>query len=143
MLRKINCVMIYVEDVAAAAGYYRDTFGLSWLWRDSHESAEGSRESPPGQPSPLSPRTTIGLGMPETDAEIVLHDDPGIPGPVNVHYLVNDVRAACEELVRQGCVLRAPPFEIVIGWCAVAEDPFGATVCVLDMSKGPRPGTVA
>jgi lactoylglutathione lyase len=122
MLRKIDCVMVRVEDVSAAADYYVRVFGLRRLWADS----EGSH-------------TSVGLGLPETAAEVVVHDDPGIPGPVNVHYLVDDVRHACEELARAGCRLHSGPLEIAIGWCAVLEDPFGTTLCVLDMSKGPRP----
>jgi len=30
------------------------------------------------------------------------------------------------------------PFDVAIGRCAVAEDPFGNPVCLLDMSEGPR-----
>ncbi|MEQ7126497.1 VOC family protein [Actinopolymorpha sp. B11F2] len=122
MLRKIDCVMVRVEDVSAAADYYVGVMGLRRLWSD----ADGGHQ-------------TVGLGFPETDAELVLHDDPGVPGPLNVHYLVDDVRLACDELVRQGCALRVAPFEIRIGWCALLDDPFGTQLCILDMSKGPRP----
>jgi catechol-2,3-dioxygenase len=58
MLRKIDCVMIRVGDVHAVANYYPKVFGLRPLW-----SGDGS----------------IGLGFPETDAEIVIHSDPNIP----------------------------------------------------------------
>jgi lactoylglutathione lyase len=125
MLRKIDCVMIRVPDLAdvvAAADYYVRVFGLRRLWIDTTE----------GGP------TSIGLGMPETDAEVVLHDDPAVPGPLNVHYLVDDVRASCTEFVRQGCTVRVQPFDIAIGTCAIVVDPFGVDICILDMSKGPR-----
>jgi lactoylglutathione lyase len=121
MLRKIDCVMIRVADVAAATDYYVRVMGLRRLWSD----ADGDHQ-------------TVGLGFPETDAELVLHDDPAVPGPLNVHYLVEDVRLACQELARQGCTVRVAPFEIAIGWCALLDDPFGAQLCILDMSKGPR-----
>jgi predicted enzyme related to lactoylglutathione lyase len=117
MLRKIDCVMIYVEDLEAAAGYYVEVFGLRRLWQDDQ---------------------SMGLGLPETDAEIVLHTDPALPSKVEVHYLVDDVVRAVEALTQKGCRTLAEPFDIAIGKCAVIEDPFGTRLCILDMSKGPR-----
>ena len=58
MLRKIDCVMIRVNDVEAAAAYYANVFGLRPHWSGDN---------------------SIGLTFPETDAEIVLHSDPAIP----------------------------------------------------------------
>ena len=51
VLRKIDCVMIRVEDVEAAAAYYAKVFGLRPLW-----SGDGA----------------VGLAFAESDAEIVL-----------------------------------------------------------------------
>ncbi len=78
------------------------------------------------------------MGMPETDAEIVLHTNVDMPKEISVHYLVDEVVAAVETLRAKGCVIRAEPFEIVIGKCAVLEDPFGNILSILDMTKGPR-----
>ena len=117
MLRKIDCVMIRVDDPAAAAAYYTTVFGLRPVWQDS---------------------TAVGLVFPETDAEIVLHCEQDIPSRVEVHYLVDDVVAAVRTFEQQGCRVREAPFDIPIGKCAVIEDPFGTTLCILDMSKGPR-----
>ncbi len=58
MLRKIDCVMIRVDDVEVAAAYYAKVFGLRPQW---------------------SGDDSIGLAFPETDAEVVLHNDPDIP----------------------------------------------------------------
>jgi lactoylglutathione lyase len=65
MLRKIDCIMIRVRDVHAAATYYARVFGLYPQW---------------------SGDDSVGLVFPETDAEIVLHTDPNIPSSVEVHY---------------------------------------------------------
>ena len=116
MLRKIDCVMIRVNDVEAAANYYTDVFGLHPLW-----SSEDS----------------IGLVFPETDAEIVLHRNPDIPSSVEVHYLVDDVVTAVATYLAQGCHLLVEPFDIAIGKCAVIADPFGTRLCILDMTRGP------
>jgi predicted enzyme related to lactoylglutathione lyase len=116
MLRKIDCVMVRVDDLDAGIAFYTGALGLRPLWRDE---------------------TSAGLGMPETDAEIVLHTFALPPGRAT-GYLVDDVRAAAESWRRAGHQLLEPPFEIAIGWCAVLADPFGNSVCILDMTKGPR-----
>jgi lactoylglutathione lyase len=103
MLRKIDCIMIRVADVEAAA-YYAKVFGLFPQWR-----GDGS----------------VGLEFPETDAEIVLHCDPNIPSSVEAYYLVDDVVAAVAHYAAQGCQALVAPFDIAIGKCAVIRDPFG------------------
>jgi predicted enzyme related to lactoylglutathione lyase len=117
MLRKIDCVMIRVDDLEAATSYYCDVFGLRKLWQDED---------------------SVGLGFPETDAEIVLHCKPDIPSKVEVHYLVDDVVAAVRVLEQKGCTIVEEPFDIPIGKCAVIKDPFGTVLCILDIGKGPR-----
>ena len=116
MLKKIDCVMIRVDDIEAAMAYYRDVFGLRPCWRDAE---------------------SVGLVFPEADAEIVLHCKPDIPHRVEVYYLVDDVVGATQVFAAKGCRILAEPFEIAIGKCAVLEEPFGTTLCILDMTKGP------
>ena len=116
MLRKIDCVMVNVPELEKAAAYYEAVFGLKRLWQDAH---------------------SVGMGMSETDAEIVLHDNP-FPKDISVHYLVDDVVKAVQHFAEQGCIIREPPFDIVIGKCAVLEDPFGNPIAILDMTKGAR-----
>lgn len=117
MFRKIDCVMIRVPDVPTAATFYEEAFGLKRLWQDGD---------------------TIGLGLSHTDAEIVLHNSPDIPHDVEVHYLVDNVAEAVQGYAQKGCTVLVQPFDIVIGQCAVIRDPFGTTLCLLDMTKGPR-----
>ena len=117
LLRKIDCVMVFVEDLPAAIAYYERVFGLQRVWQDE---------------------TACGLAMSETDAEIVLHNDATLPSKVEVHYLVDDVVAAVTTLRQNGCEVIVAPFDIVIGKCAVIRDPFGITLSILDMTKGAR-----
>lgn len=117
MLRKIDCVMLKVPELEKAAAYYESVFGLKRLWQDAH---------------------SVGMGMPETDAEIVLHDDPNIPKDISVHYLVDDALQAVDHFAANGCLIRAQPFDIAIGKCAIVEDPFGNIICILDMTKDAR-----
>ncbi len=117
MLRKIVCVMIWVEYLEVASVYYSDVFGLRRLWQDE---------------------TSVGLGFPETDAEIVLHCNLEMPSRIDVYYLVDDVICSVRVLRQNGCTVLAEPFDIPIGKCAVIRDPFGKTLSMLDMSKEPR-----
>jgi lactoylglutathione lyase len=116
-LKKIDCVMGYVENLSEAKNFYCRLFGLSEYWTD-----DGA----------------VGLSMPETDAEIVLHNDPALPSKVEVHYLVEDVVEAVSQYERDGCKVLVPPFSVKIGKCAAIEDPFGVRLCLLDMTKGAR-----
>ena len=122
MLRKIDCVMIRVDDVEAAADYYREVFGLRPRWSGDE---------------------SIGLVFPESDTEIVLHNNPNIPSSVEVYYLVDDVVAAVAGYAAKGCRVLVEPFDITIGKCAVLQDPFGTRLCILDMTKGSRPLNLA
>jgi lactoylglutathione lyase len=79
MLRKIDCIMIRVENIEAAVSYFAEVFGLHPWW-----SGDGS----------------IGLVFQETDAEIVLHCDPNIPSSVEVHYLVDVLAAVADYMFR-------------------------------------------
>jgi lactoylglutathione lyase len=120
LLRKIDCVMIRVDDIKAAMTYYTDVFGLRPVWW--HDEA-------------------IGLAFPETNPEIVLHRYQNIPSRVEVYYLVDDVVSAVQFLATRGCQVLVEPFDIAIGKCAVIQDPFGTRLCILDMTKGPlKPG---
>jgi predicted enzyme related to lactoylglutathione lyase len=116
LLRKIDCVMLRVDDLGAAREFYEQVLGLTPLWSDEH---------------------SVALGMPESEAEIVLHDDPDIPRDCNVHYLVDDVIDAVARLSAKRCEVIVAPFEVRIGRCAVLIDPFGNSLNLIDMSKGP------
>ena len=122
MLRKIDCIMIRVDDVNTAAAYYARVFGLQPQW---------------------SGDDSIGLLFPESDTEIVLHNDPDIPSAIEVYYLVDDVVAAVASYAASGCQVLVQPFDITIGKCAVIQDPFGTRLCILDMTKGARPLNLA
>jgi predicted enzyme related to lactoylglutathione lyase len=122
MFKKVDCVMIRVDDVDAAVKFYREVFGMKPLWSDNGAT---------------------GLGFPETDAEIVLHSNADIPHKVEVHYLVDDVEAAVSICAGKGCRIVEPPFDILIGKCAVISDPFGTTICILDATSGRRPTYLA
>lgn len=116
MFKRIACVMIRVNDVPEAVNFYSDVFGLKPVWRD-----EQTRQA--------------GLLFQDSDAEVVLHNDPDIPGHMTVCYLVDDAITAVRRYVEQGCTVLTEPFDIRMGKCAVIQDPFGIRLCILDRSK--------
>jgi lactoylglutathione lyase len=118
MFKKIDCVMIRVDDIAAGEKFYSEVFGLKPLWREAR---------------------SVGMRLPETDAEIVLHNNPDIPNKVEVHYLVDNVVMAVKNYAGKGCRVLVQPFDVLIGRCAVIQDPFGTTICLLDQTSGKRP----
>jgi hypothetical protein len=84
-----------------------------------------------------------GLDFPRTPGtELVLHTDTDIP-EVDVNYRVEDVAAALLALEEAGCRVVTGPFPIAGGNCAVITDPFGDTLTVVDMTKGPRAANLA
>ena len=117
IIKKIDCVMLRVDDLDKAADYYVHVFGLKRIWQD---------------------KDAVGLAMAETDAEIVLHTNKDIPDHISVHYLVDNVEVAASEYQGKGCKIIVAPFDIVIGKCAIIEDPFGHQLAILDMTKGAR-----
>jgi catechol 2,3-dioxygenase-like lactoylglutathione lyase family enzyme len=58
LLRKVDCVRLYVPDLEAGLAFYRDQLGHQLIWRT--ESA-------------------IGLRLPNSDAELVLQTEERTP----------------------------------------------------------------
>lgn len=113
LIRKVDCVSLPVSDLEEALSFYQGTLGHQLLWRSE---------------------TAAGLRMPDTDAELVVHTEAR---PQATELLVSSVPRAVERFVSAGGALRAGPFEIAMGRCAVVSDPWGNVLVLLDMSKGP------
>ncbi|GAB2616740.1 VOC family protein [Kribbella endophytica] len=109
VLRKIDAVTVPVPDLDRGLAYYRDRLGHPLLWRND---AIGQ----------------AGLGMPDSDTEIVL--TTGLPYAPT--WLVDDVDAAVGSF--DGVV--TPAFDVPVGRCAVVVDAFGNRLVLLDLSKG-------
>ncbi|GAA1558371.1 VOC family protein [Kribbella lupini] len=109
VLRKIDAVTVPVPDLERGLAYYRDRLGHPLLWRND---AIGQ----------------AGLGMPDSDTEIVL--TTGLPYAPT--WLVDDVDAA----VASFDVVVTPAFDVPVGRCAVVEDAFGNRLALLDLSTG-------
>ncbi len=112
MFHKIDCIRLRVADLNAALAFYRDQLGHRLIWHTE---------------------STIGLGMSDTDAELVLY--PG-DGGEEIDFLVDSAEEAALRFVEAGGKIVVPPFDIQIGRCVVVEDPWGTKLVLLDISKG-------
>jgi predicted enzyme related to lactoylglutathione lyase len=112
LVSKVDCIRLYVSDLEAGLAFYRDQLGHALLWRTPQ---------------------AVGLRMPGTDAEIVLHTEPIEP---EIDLEVGSADAAASRFRQAGGTVVVPPFDIQIGRAAVVRDPWGNQYVLLDGSKG-------
>ena len=79
-------------------------------------------------------RTAVGLRLPGSNAELVLHSDNR---PMETDLAVDSVPEALARFISAGGRVLTGPFEILIGLCAVVSDPWNNVLVMLDASKGP------
>jgi lactoylglutathione lyase len=109
---RIDCISLPVPSIDEGISFYGKALGHEVLWR--HDTA-------------------VGLKLPESNAELVLHTENR---PHEVDWKVDSVPDAVKRFVEAGGELIAGPFEIRIGLCAVLRDPWKNPIVVLDTSKG-------
>lgn len=112
-IRAVDCLSLPVPDLDEALAFYRDCLGHQLIWRTA---------------------SSVGLRLPESEAELVLHTDER--RPLAAELRVDAVPGAVARFQGAGGSLVAGPFEIQIGRCAVVADPFGNSLVLLDASKG-------
>lgn len=112
LIRKIDCVRIPVPDLDLGLNFYRDSLGHQLIWRTD---------------------TSIGLKIPESEAELVIHTEPD---EFEVDFKVNSVISATEQFKDAGGKIISGPFDIPIGKCVVVKDPWDNKFILLDSSKG-------
>lgn len=112
LIQKLDCVRFYVPDLEAGLAFYRDRLGHELIWRTDE---------------------MVGLRLPDSDAEIVLHTEPREP---EIDFKVQSADDAAARIEEAGGKVVVPPFDIQIGRCAVVQDPWGNEFVLLDASKG-------
>ena len=112
LIRKIDCVRLYVPDLEAGLSFYCDRLGHELIWRTE---------------------TAAGLRLPESDAELVLQTEEKRQ---ETDLLVDSADEAAKYIEQAGGKVIVPPFDIQIGRCVVLEDPWGNPLVLLDTSKG-------
>jgi lactoylglutathione lyase len=112
LIRKVDCVRLYVPDLEAGLAFYRDQLGHELIWRTG---------------------TAAGLRLPESEAELVLQTEEQRQ---EVDLLVDSADEAAAWVKQAGGKVIVPPFDIQVGRCVVLEDPWGNPLVLLDLSKG-------
>jgi len=112
LVRKVDCVRVYVPDLDAGLAFYRDQLGHQLIWRTERAA---------------------GLRLPESDAELVLQTERE---GLEIDLLVESADAAAARIRAAGGAIVVPPFDIQIGRCVVVRDPWGTELVLLDISKG-------
>lgn len=112
LIRKVDCIRLYVPDLEAGLSFYRDCLGHELIWRT---------------------KIAAGLRLPESEAELVLQTEDQRQ---EVDLLVASADEAVRSIAHAGGKVIVPPFDIQIGRCVVIEDPWGNPLVLLDSSKG-------
>lgn len=112
LLRKVDCLRLYVSDLEAGLSFYRDRLGHELIWRT---------------------QTAAGLRLPESEAELVIQTEDQRQ---EVDLLVDSADESATFMEQAGGKIIVQPFDIQIGRCVVVEDPWGNPLVLLDTTKG-------
>ena len=113
LLRKVDAVTFRVPDLDTGISFYVDRLGHPLRWRND---AVGQ----------------AGVGVPESDTEIVLTTQQGY----EPNWLVDSADDAATAIEAAGGRVLSPPFDIPVGRVAVVADPFDNVLVLVDLSKG-------
>ncbi len=116
MFKKVDCILFRVPDLEKALNFYRDSLNHKLVWRKGNSAA--------------------GLRMEESDTEIVLMAQTGLPMEVDLQ--VESADKAAQDFERAGGEILQGPFDISIGRCAVVKDPWKNVLVLLDLSGHPH-----
>ena len=110
MLKHVESMVLFVPDVAAAARWYADLFGVEIRWENPQYAFIGA----PG----------VTIGFHPADAKC-----PGGAGGSTVYWEVDDLAQAMNFLVARGATLYRGPVVTSFGaGAAMLKDPFGCTL---------------
>lgn len=112
IIRKVDCIQLYVPDLTAGLDFYCNKLGHELLWRTA---------------------SAAGLRLPDSDSEIVLQTERD---RVEVDFLVTSVEEAVAAFQTAGGTVVVAPFDIPIGRCVVVADPWKNQYVLLDTRNG-------
>lgn len=113
MIKKIECVSVFTQDISASAAFYA-SLGMKQAWRIDRPGSDGVGVS------------LIGFKFPDAaSSELVLSNNADVP-VTEIELLCDDVRATRAELAStEGIVWIREPFATESGHVAVMEVPDG------------------
>ena len=114
-MKKIDSILLYVEDLEASIKFYERALGLHRGWIDEENRM-------------------IGFVFPGNDTELVIHTDPGVPTP-SFSIQVEDVETYCKNLAEKGYKVLKEPFDVRCSMYASLTDPSGNIIDIIDLTK--------
>lgn len=114
IFRRVDAVTVPVPDLDTGLRFYGHVLGHRLKWRND---AIGQ----------------AGMELPDGDSELVLTTRQSY----EPNWLVDNVDDAVALLASHGGEIVAAPFDIPVGRAGVVRDPFGNTLVLVDLSKGP------
>jgi len=114
VLLKIDSIMYYVSDLQRSTIFYEDVLCLRRVWVDDE-------------------RKMVGLVFPESDSEIVIHNDANMPSP-SYSFPVADVEGFCLDYKKGGYKAVQEPIAVRCSKYAVLEDPDGNKLPIIDLT---------
>jgi predicted enzyme related to lactoylglutathione lyase len=113
-IRDYDNFFLPAGDLEAARHFYRDVLGLSIKFD-------------------LSDKGMVAFRVGHNEPAIIIRQGQ-IERPA-IWLMVDDARAAYQELKQQGVVFNGEPFEIPTGWVAEFTDPSGNSLAITDYRK--------
>ena len=114
-LLQIDSILFFVSDLDASANFYEGVLGLKRVWTDNK-------------------REMIGFVFPQSESEIVIHNDSTIP-TAEISFLVEKVEEFCQEFRNKGYKILQEPVEIRCGKYAVLADLDDNRIPIVDLTK--------
>ena len=117
---KLGLIMVVVKDMDRSVAYYRDVLGLKLLFKQSNWSQFDAGNilvglHPEGDEVKVSPTTGMSFGI-----------------------YVDDVTATAAEIKRRGGHISIQPRNEPFGRWALAKDPDGYNIQLIEMARGLR-----
>lgn len=117
---KLGLIMVVVKDMDRSVAYYRDVLGLKLLFKQSNWSQFDAGNiliglHPEGEEVKVSPTTGMSFGI-----------------------YVDDVTATSAEIKRRGGHIAIQPRNEPFGRWALAKDPDGYNIQLVEMARGMR-----
>ncbi len=111
VLLGVDAVLLRVPNLAGGIEFYHAALGHEVIWRTD---------------------SMVGLGMGESDTELVLSLDTG----PETDLLVSSVDQVVDSFIGAGGSVISEPQDIPVGRVAVVRDPFDNELVLVDLSKG-------
>ncbi len=99
IIREVDCVQLYGDDLDTGIGFYRDSLGHELIWRSEFVG---------------------GLRLPISDVELVLQAQRK---ELETNLVIESADEAAIRFESAGGSIVTQPFDIQIGRCAVVEHP--------------------